>query len=114
MQMDKREHPRYIPMDLNAAITISPPPPKEWIYLEGTVVDMSQNGIKIKLHSAMPCKIPTSKILINIVMPLSGLPIKIKGSIRHITDESECGIHYHEGHDEDELKDMLFECIKVH
>ncbi len=114
MQMDKREHPRYIPLDLNAAITISPPPPKERIYLEGTVIDMSQNGIKIKLHSTMPNNIPTSKILINIIMPQSGLPVKIRGSIRHITDESECGINYNDDHNEDDLQDLLFECIKVH
>lgn len=117
MQIDKndqREFPRYSSSDLNAVITISPPPPDEWIQLEGTVLNMSQRGIKIKLHSAMPDDIPTSKILINIVMPKSGLVVKIRGHIRHINDEHECGINYHVDHSEDELKSLLFECIKVH
>jgi hypothetical protein len=111
---DQRKFPRYTSSDLNAVITISPPPPDEGINLEGTVLDMSQKGIKIKLHSAMPNNIPTSKILINIVMPQSGLLVKIRGSIRHMNDESECGINYHQDHCEDELENLLFECIKMH
>ena len=114
MQTEKREYPRYTPSDLNATITISPPSPAGLIYLEGKVLDMSQNGIKIKLHSAMPIDIPKSKILIKIVMPQSGLPVKIRGFIRHMTTESECGINFHQEHNEDELKDLLFECVKVH
>ena len=114
MHRDQREYPRYTSLDLNAVITISPPPPGEWIHLEGTVLDMSQKGIKIKLHQAMPDDIPTSKILINIVMPQSGLLVKIRGFIRHMNDESECGIKYHEEHGENELKNLLFECVKVH
>lgn len=113
MQIDQREHQRYIPPDLNAVITISPPPPDDLISLEGTVLDMSHTGIKIRLHSAMPLDIPTSKILINIVMPKSGLPVKIRGFIRYMSEESECGIKYHKDHGEDELESLLFECIKA-
>ena len=114
MQIDQREYPRYTSSDLHAVITISPPPPDALISLEGIVLDMSHKGIKIKLKSAMPNGIPTSKILINIVMPQSGLPVKIHGFIRHISDKSECGIHYHQDHSENELNNLLFECIKVH
>ncbi len=114
MQAEKREHPRFASSDLSAVITISPPPPDELISLEGTVLDMSQKGIRIKLNAAMPCDIPTSKILINIVMPKSGLPIKIHGFIRHMSNESECGINYHNDHSDDELENLLFECVKLH
>jgi hypothetical protein len=114
MNIDQRDYPRYTSSNLNALITISPPPPDELISLEGTVLDMSHKGIKIKLHSAMPDDIPTSKIIINIVMPKSGILVKIRGFIRHISDETECGIHYHQEHNEDELKSLLFECIKIH
>jgi hypothetical protein len=114
MQLDQREHQRYSTPDLSAVITISPPPPDELISLEGIVLNMSHKGIKIRLHSAMPRDIPTSKILINIVMPQSGIPVKIRGFIRHISDESEYGINYHEDHCEDELESLLFECIKTH
>jgi len=113
MPIDQRKYPRYTSSNLNAVITISPPPPDEWISLEGSVLDMSQKGIKIKLHSPMPNDIPTSKILINIVMPKSGLVVKIRGFIRHMNNASECGIKYHNDHCEDELKNLLFECIKV-
>ncbi|WP_019029885.1 PilZ domain-containing protein [Colwellia piezophila] len=114
MQVDKREYPRFTSSDLNAVITISPPPPDELISLEGIVLDMSHKGIKIKLHSAMPHDIPTSKILINIVMPKSGLQVKIHGIIRHMNDKYEYGINYHKDHDKDELENLLFECVKVH
>jgi len=111
---DQRECPRYASSGIKAVILISPPPPDEGIHLEGTVLDMSQKGIKIKLHSAIPGNIPTSKILINITMPKSGLPVKIHGFIRHVNDESEWGINYHKDHCEDELENLLFECVKVH
>ena len=114
MQTDKRECQRYSTSNLNAVITISPPPPDELISLEGTVLDMSQKGVKIKLHTPMPSGIPTSKILINIVMPQSGLPVKIRGFIRHMNEESECGINYDKNHSDDELNNLLFECIKVY
>jgi hypothetical protein len=113
MKIDKRKHQRYATPDLNAVITISPPPPNKLISLAGTVLNMSHKGIKIKLHSAMPRGIPTSKTLINMVMPKSGLPVKISGFIRHINTESECGINYHKDHAEDELASLLFECIKA-
>jgi len=114
MQIEKRKHKRYTTSNIAAVITISPPPPDEVISLEGTVLDMSQKGIKIKLFTPLPDAIPTSKILINIVMPESGLPIKIRGSIRHIKNNSECGINYHQEHCDNELNELLFECIKVH
>jgi hypothetical protein len=114
MQIEHREHPRYTSSDLHAVITISPPPPDVLISLEGIVLDMSHKGIKIKLNSALPEDIPISKILINIVMPQSGLPVKIHGFIRHMNEASECGINYHKDHSEDELNNLLFECIKVH
>ena len=114
MQRDQRKYPRYASSDLHAVITISPPPPNALISLEGIVLDISHKGIKIKLNSAMPDNIPTSEILIYIVMPKSGLPVKIHGLIRHVSDESECGINFHEDHSENELNNLLFECIKAH
>ena len=113
MQMNKRESPRYSPSDLTAVITISPPAPSEWISLKGTVLDMSQKGIRIKLYSAMPNNIPESKVLITIVMPKSGLEVKIHGSIRHISEETEYGVHYHKEHCKEELNNLLFECVKL-
>jgi hypothetical protein len=60
---------------------------------------MSHMSIKIKLNSAMRDDIPTSKI---------------HGFIRQLSEESECAINYHEDHCENELNNLLFECIKAH
>ena len=114
IQTDQRAHPRFNTPAVNAVLTISPSSLEDVISIEGTVLDMSQKGIKIKLQSALPADIPTSKILISIVMPKSGLKIKVRGVIRHINDKSECGIHYHEEHDEGAINNLLFECVKLH
>jgi hypothetical protein len=113
MHTEKREHQRFTTTELNAIITILPPPPDEVISLQGMVLDLSQKGIKIKLDSPMPHDIPNSQILINITMPQSGLPINIKGSIRHVNKRSEFGIYYDEAFTDDELDSLLFECVKV-
>jgi len=110
---EQRKHPRYSTQDLSAVIVISPPPPNESISIAGTVMDMSRKGIKIKLTSALPQDIPTSRILINVKMPKSGLTFKISGSIRHINEQAEYGIHYDKKHSEDEVDSLLFECIKI-
>jgi hypothetical protein len=39
---------------------------------------------------------------------------KIHGFIRQLSEESECAINYHEDHCENELNNLLFECIKAH
>ena len=44
-ERDQREYRRYTSLDLNAVITISPPPPDEGIHFDGIVLDMSHNGI---------------------------------------------------------------------
>ena len=112
MENNQRERPRFNPQGLDAVISISPPQPAEVINLVGNVVDMSYSGIKIKLHEAMPVDIPKSKIEINIKMPESNVPITIKGIIKHLNDDSECGVKYSNEHSEDKVDDLMFECIK--
>ena len=74
---------------------------------------MSASGIKIKLFSAMPDDIPESKITINVIMPQSGLPVVIKGIIKRLDNQSECGIQYFKEHPEEVVDNLLFECIKT-
>lgn len=112
MQVEQRDSPRYLSGTLNAVVHILPPSPSEEISLEGTVLDMSQKGVRIKLNTAMPDDIPDSKVIINIVMPKSGLAVKIQGYIRHINDDDVCGFHYHEDHCKDEINNLLFECVR--
>ena len=112
MNSDNRKHPRFTPRGLIASITIDPPPPDKEITLEGTIIDMSYTGIKIKLTSAMPADVPDSEIKINLITPESGIPITIHGMIKHLNDQSECGVHYSKKHPEHEVDDLMFECIK--
>ena len=112
MLAEKREFQRYRPFNLNVRIAISPPPPDESILLAGTVLNMSQRGIKVRLNSPMPDAIPVSKIVIQVTLPESGLPVKIRGTIRHMNNNGEIGVQYHDEHSDKELDNMLFECVK--
>ncbi len=112
MDTDKRKHLRFNPQGLSANITIDPPAPADEIMLQGTVVDMSYSGIKIKLSAAMPENIPQSKIRIDMKMPESGIPITIRGVIKHWNDESVYGLHYSAEHSENKVDDLMFECVK--
>ncbi|MDO7083291.1 PilZ domain-containing protein [Pseudocolwellia sp. AS88] len=112
MNADKRKHERIKPQSLTANITIFAPSNDSEIHLEGLVLDMSTAGIKIKLFSAMPENIPKSKIRINLLMPKSGLPLTIKGVIKRLDNNSECGIQYYKDNPNKEIDNLLFECIK--
>ena len=110
--IENRKHPRFNPQGLVANITIAPPPPDEHILLDGIVIDMSYTGIRIKLSEMMPQDIPESKIKINLTLPDSGLPFTIKGVIKYMNDDSECGMNYSKEHSEQEIDDFMFECVK--
>ena len=109
---ENRKHPRFNPQGLMANITIAPPPPDEQIMLEGSVIDMSYTGIRIKLSEMMPKDIPESKIKIHLILPDSGIPFTIQGVIKYMNDNSECGMNYSQDHPEHEIDDFMFECIK--
>jgi len=113
MDSDNRKHPRFSPNGLVANITIDPPPPDEEITVEGTIVDMSYTGIKIKLNTPINGDVPVSEIQINLTMPESGVPVTIHGMIKHLNDKSECGMEYSENHPEHTVDDLMFECIKI-
>ncbi len=112
MEAEKRRHPRFNPKGITASICIIPPSPDEEVSLQGTIVDMSYSGVKIKLSSAMPEDLPKSKIRIDLTLPESGIPFTINGVIKHISEPSECGFHYSEHHSEDEVDELMFECVK--
>ncbi len=73
---------------------------------------MSYSGIKIKLPAAMSENIPQSKSRIDIKIQGSGIPITIRGVIKHWKDDSVFGLHYSHEHPENEVGDLMFECIK--
>jgi len=113
MDTDNRKHPRFCPKGLTANISIESLPPKDKIILEGTIIDMSYTGIKIKLNTPFKESLQKSIILINLTLPESGVPITIRGTIKHLNNDSECGLQYAKTHTENDVDDLMFECIKV-
>jgi len=112
MDTDKRRLPRFNPAGLMAHITLEPHTKGKGRSFEGTVIDMSYTGIKIKLNTPIIEDIPESEILITLNMPESGVPITIRGIIKHLTDDTECGLQYSNSREHD-MDHILFECIKV-
>jgi len=113
MDTDNRRHRRFSPNGLVANITIAPPLPADEITFEGVVVDMSYTGIKIKLNTPISDDMSASEILIELIMPESGVPVSIHGIIKYLNSEAECGLQYSEKHPEHKVDDLMFECIKV-
>lgn len=112
MEPEKRKYPRFQPQGLLASIKIDPPAEKE-IVLEGEVVDMSYNGIKIRLNKPLHVDIDHGEIKIEITMPQSGIPISIHGLIKHIREQYECGLQFAANHSEHCVDKLMFECIKL-
>ncbi|ANE55872.1 PilZ domain-containing protein [Methylomonas sp. DH-1] len=113
MQNENRSRIRFNPAGLVAHIIIDPPPPGGEIVIDGQVVDMSYSGIKIRLREPLGQSIEEAELRISIILPESGVPVSIHGTIKHIQQEHECGLQYDaDRHQEHELDDLMFECVK--
>ncbi len=112
MEADKRIHQRFNPQGLKAHIIIDPPPPDEEIVIDGCIVDMSYRGIKIKLKQPLEHQVDNAELRISIVLPESGVVMRIQGMIKYIQEQRQCGLQYSDQHTEDELDSLMFECIK--
>jgi len=112
MIQEKRKYPRFNPRGLVANISLILPSNNKEVNLSGTIIDMSYSGFKIKLDSALPVDAAESKLRVQLTLPDSNLPITISGVIKHFNHHSECGLHYANHHDESDVDDLMFECIK--
>jgi len=112
MNTDNRQHSRFNPEGLLANIILAPHSAEKEITLEGTVIDLSYTGIKIKLKAPLNTGITDSEILIKLTMPESGIPITIRGVLKHLTATSECGLQYI-NQEEHEIDGLMFECVKI-
>jgi hypothetical protein len=111
MEQEQRRHPRFKPSNLPAIIAINPLLQDKAIILNGTVVDMSYTGIKIRLTQPAT-QIPDCEVRIYITLPQSEIPICIHGHIKHLSDQIHCGLKFSERHAEADMDDMMFECVK--
>lgn len=114
MYNENRSRIRFNPEGLMAHIIIDPPPPGGEIVIDGQVVDMSYSGIKIRLKEPLGQAVEEAELRISIVLPESKVEMSIHGTIKHIRQQHECGLQYNaEKHSEDELDDLMFECVKL-
>ncbi len=113
METEKRKYPRFKPQGLHANIRIDPPFAEENLVLKGEIIDMSYNGIKIRLSKPLQLDVDHSIIKIEMTMPESGIPISIHGLIKHIRERCECGLQFTEVHPDHCVDDLMFECIKL-
>ena len=110
MNPERRTYPRLITKGLSATIKIIQPSAKA-ICIGGDIMDISYSGIKIKLHEAFAANIEDD-IIIQFTLPKSGIPVTIKGTVKHRNAELEYGLHYSGNPIEGSLDDLMFECIK--
>lgn len=113
MNIEKRKYPRYTPKGLLANITLYPPGAGDLIELPGEVIDISYTGIKIRLSQPFAVDINHGQIRIDIVMPQSGVPIRIQGILRHITDTCDFGLQFANQNRDQDIDDLMLECIKL-
>ena len=113
MNKENRRYPRFCPNGLIASIIIEPPAPGINFTAEGTVIDMSYTGVKIKLTTPIDRDFTKSTILINFTLPESGVPVTIRGMIKHLTNDSEYGLQYSETNRDHEVDNLMLECIKL-
>lgn len=109
MQLEQRAYPRIEPKDFPVDISITRLPDKK-LSMSGVVVDLSYTGIKIKLNSPLLVEI-NDQITINLKLPKSGIPIRIKGLVKHNLSELECGIHFINQPPQKEMDDLMLECV---
>ena len=112
MLQENRFRKRFHPEGLAARIIINPALEGE-IIIEGQVLDMSYGGIKIKLKEPFVHAVEEAELSISLVLPESGVPVSIRGRIKHIVNREEYGLKYCERHTEFELDDLMFECVKL-
>jgi len=114
MDQENRNHPRFSPKGLSANISIEPSPPSDKVIMDGTIINISYSGIKIKLNSPCNEDIQKGVVTINLTLPESGVPITIRGTIKHLNNSAEeFGLQYAESHTENKVDNLMFECIKV-
>lgn len=80
--------------------------------MKGQVVDMSYNGIKIHLDAPILESLDGRHINIKLVLPESGIPLTIKGIIKHQVSGSEYGLSYDDAVSHEFLDEFIFECTK--
>lgn len=109
MKSDQRLYPRIKPRGMQADLIVNSA--DQEIILEAEIIDISYNGIRVKLKQAIAPDL-TGNIRINMILPESNAPFSIHGVLKHHSD-GECGLHYLDHHVHGSIDDLMFECIEI-
>jgi len=112
MNSERRKHSRFLLNGVSATLTLCYPP--EEIQIPGEIIDISCSGIKIQLSQPILQNLDGRNINIQLTMPESGIPLTIKGLIKHHLSPTEYGLHYGTPIAEELMDEFIFECTKSH
>jgi len=110
MKTERRRHRREKPQNIQANIFALHPTEPE-IPLSGEILDISRTGIRIKLSKPLG-KDVNDNLKITMVLPDSGIPFTVHGTLKHLHSDTEYGVHVTH-HVDGSIDDLLFECVKL-
>lgn len=110
LETERRKQPRYNLTGLKAVIKTGPD--DALITMHGEVVDISYDGIKIRLETDAANHLE-GKIGIELFLPDSGIPLFFSGTLKHINHVGELGFRYVDCPVVEALDSLMFECIKL-
>lgn len=80
--------------------------------IRGEVIDISYDGVKIKLDDDIQNNFD-GNICIELFLPDSGVPLYLNGELKHINQAGELGIHYVACPVVEALDSFMSECYKL-
>lgn len=110
MNSEKRSAPRLSPYNLKAVISIELSSDR-CLDASGRVLDISNTGIKIKLDQPLIAE-ASARVKIGLVLPESGIPLTISGTIKRRASSFEYGLQYASQLEQDQIDHLIFECTK--
>jgi len=110
MKPERRRHLRSKPQNIKANILALNSSEPE-ISLSGEILDISRTGIRIKLSKPLG-KSVNDNLKITMVLPDSGIPFTVHGTLKHLHSDTEYGVHVTH-HVDGSVDDLLFECVKL-
>ncbi len=111
MNNDQRQHARFNPEGLVAHVTLENEA-LDQVYVNGEVINISHSGIRLKLTEPLLAHV-NDKIKIQLILPESGIPLTIRGVIKHEIADNEFGLHYENPPSKNDYEDIILECFKV-
>lgn len=108
--IERRQSPRVSPVGLKAIIKLETGDTP--VILQAEVVDISYDGIKIKLQPRDASNLE-GKIGIEVFLPDSIMPLSFSGVLKHFNQSGELGLRYVDCPVVESLDNFMFQCNKL-